>query len=258
MAQIGAVLRSSYVAGSRILRRLAAATGLLAWLDRRYDPSSHAVASHVRTLFAIHDVDDLVSLDVPWWTYGSIHAVERRLEALGGRARAFEYGSGASTVWLANRCGEVHSVEHDAWFATVMRRMLDDARLLDRVHLLEIHPTRAAAPVVRSGRRGEAELDYSGYVDSIERAGGVFDVICVDGRARVACLERAVGHLAPGGVIVFDDSQRPRYASGLARTGLRVRRIWGWVPSLPYPRQTALLSAEPEPEPEPESGPGPT
>lgn len=198
---------------------------------------------HVRTLFAIHDVDDLIVLDVPWWTYGSMRAVERRLESLGGRARAFEYGSGASTVWLAKRCSEVHSVEHDAGFAAIMRRVLDDARLIDKVQLLEIHPTRSVAPVVRSGRSGEAELDYRAYADSIERAGGLFDVICVDGRARVACLERAVAHLAPGGVIVFDDSQRPRYAAGLARTGLRTKRIWGWVPSLPYPRQTALLFA---------------
>lgn len=223
-------------------------TGVLAWLDRRYDPGRHGVVQHVRTLFAIHDVDDLVRLDVPWWTYGSIREVGARLEALGGRARAFEYGSGASTVWLANRCGEVHSVEHDAGFATVMRRVLDDARLLDRVQLLEVHPTQSAAPAVTSGRPGEASLDYRAYADSIERAGGLFDVICVDGRARVACLERAVDHLAPGGVIVFDDSQRPRYAAGLARTGLRTRRIWGWVPSLPYPRQTALLFARaPEP-----------
>jgi len=250
VAQIGAVLRSSYVRGSRLARRLAKTTGLLAWLDRRYDPTRHGAVQHVRTLFAIHDVDDLVTLDVPWWTYGSMREVERRLAALGGQARAFEYGSGASTVWLANRCGEVHSVEHDDWFGAVMRRVLEDARLLDRVHLLEIPPTRTPAPVVRSGRRGEAELDYRAYAESIERVGGQFDVICIDGRARVACLERAVAYLAPGGVIVFDDSQRPRYAAGLARAGLRVQRIWGWVPSLPYPRQTALLFADaPTPSP---------
>jgi len=45
-------------------------------------------------------VDDLVNLDIPWWTYGAIDAVQQHLESLKGRARLFEFGSGASTVWL--------------------------------------------------------------------------------------------------------------------------------------------------------------
>ena len=236
-------MRSVYVRGSRAARRAAAGSGLLAWLDRRYDPTVHGPVQHARTLFAIHDVDDLVRLDVPWWTYAAIREVELHLDSLGGRARAFEYGSGASTVWLAQRCGAVYSVEHDPGFATVMRRVLTAAGVADKVELLEIHALRSSAPVVRSGRRGESELDYEAYADSIDHADGLFDLICVDGRARVACLRRAVRHLAPGGVIVFDDSQRPRYAAGLVASGLAVRRLWGWVPSLPYPRQTALLFA---------------
>ncbi|HEY5516542.1 MAG TPA: class I SAM-dependent methyltransferase [Pengzhenrongella sp.] len=196
---------------------------------------------HLRTLFAIHDVDDMIRLDTPWWTYGSIRVVEEHLGRLDGGARVFEYGSGASSLWLAARSGEVHTVEHDAGFAEVMRDALTRSGLADKVTLHEVPAEDSGTPVTRSGRRGEDSVDYTAYARSIELPGGDFDLVVVDGRARVACLHAALGQLAPGGLVVFDDAQRPRYRAGIRSAGLPVRAIWGMVPSLPYPRQTAVL-----------------
>src|SRR5437763_723392 len=53
------------------------------------------------TLTRVHDSAALAELDVPWWTYRAIDAVEAWLAARPGPARIFEYGSGASTLWLA-------------------------------------------------------------------------------------------------------------------------------------------------------------
>ena len=242
MGATGAVLRTCYVKGARIARTASVKTGLLGRLDRSYHAKGRGVLAHWRTLYAIHDVDDLVNLDIPWWTYGAIDAVQKHLESLGGRARVFEFGSGASTVWLGRRSTEVHSVEHDHSFADIMRRVLVQADVMDSVNLIEVRPTTSADPQVRSGRAGEDELDFAGYVDALAQVGGEFDVICVDGRARVACALAAIGYLAPGGILVWDDSQRPRYADGIRRTGLAVRRFRGFAPSLPYPRETALLT----------------
>lgn len=241
MPQAGAVLRGTYVAVARFARTCAVRTGLLRRLDRAYRRRPTSALGHLRTLFAIHDVQDMVGLDVPWWTYGATRAVEAHLAGLGGGARVFEYGSGASTVWLGHRSAEVHSVEHDPGFAAVMRDVLDGGSPQATVELHLVPPERAARPMTRSGRRGEDGVDYTQYAQTVEKVGGVFDLIVIDGRARVACLEAARSHLAPGGLIVFDDAQRPRYRDGLRRSGLSVRRVWGWVPSLPYPRQTALL-----------------
>lgn len=242
MPQAGAVLRATYVAVARFTRTCAVRTGLLRRLDRTYRRRPTSVRGHLRTLFAIHDVQDMVGLDTPWWTYGATRAVEAHLAALGGRARVFEYGSGASTVWLGHRSAEVHSVEHHEGFAAVMRDVLERGALGATVHLHVVPPEHTEEPVTRSGRRGEDTVDYTRYARTIEEVGGEFDLIVVDGRARVACLEHAQHHLAPGGLIVFDDAQRPRYRDGLRGSGRSVRRMWGWVPSLPYPRQTALLS----------------
>jgi SAM-dependent methyltransferase len=229
------------VSTSRAVRKAAERTGVLERLDRAYRREPASVAGHLRTLFAIHDVEDLVSLDQPWWTYGAIDQVGEHLAALDGKARVFEYGSGASSVWLGRRAAEVHSVEHHAGFADVMRRVLAEARLTDVVELIEVPPTPAAHPVVPSERKGEDGRDYADYVASIDRVEGDFDLVVVDGRARVACMQAAAKRLAPGGIILFDDTQRPRYRSGMAASGLDVQRIRGWVPSLPYPRETAVL-----------------
>lgn len=40
---------------------------------------------------------------------------------------------------------------------------------------------------------------------------GVFDLIDIDGRARVACLKYAIRYMASGGMTVFDNSGRNEY-----------------------------------------------
>jgi len=241
---VGELARTSYVRASRTGRSIADRTGLLERLDRSYRRDRSSVGGHLRTLFAIYDVEDLIDLDVPWWTYPAIEIVERHLAALGGKARVFEYGSGASTVWLASRSAEVTSVEHDAGFAEVMRTVLSRAGLTDTTRLLEVPPVPSAAPLVPSERKGEQGRDYADYVASIESTEGEFDLVVVDGRARVACMDAAVRRLAPGGLVLFDDSQRPRYRAGIEASGMRVRRLRGWAPSLPYPRETAVLDVQ--------------
>lgn len=245
MSGLGDIARPLYVKGSRAARSVARRTGLYDRLDRRYREAPRSAAGHLRTLFGIYDVEELVALDQPWWTYDAIDAVTRHLEALGGAARVFEYGSGASSVWLGRRAGEVHSIEHDSWFAGVMRRLLAERGLDGTVALREITIPASSAPVVRSGRSGEEGKDFADYVAAIDDVPGEFDLVVVDGRARVACMEAASRRLAPGGVILFDDTQRSRYRAGIAASGLDVVAYRGWVPSLPLPRETSLLRIGP-------------
>ena len=81
-----------------------------------HDPPSreHRLRHWAYSLTRAHDSLGIAALDVPWWTYDAIDAVETWLAGQGdpSSVRAFEWGSGASTLWLARRVGEVHSVEH--------------------------------------------------------------------------------------------------------------------------------------------------
>lgn len=231
-------LRGAYVTGVRTARKAADRTGLLRALTGSRSPALR----HLRTLFAVHDVADLAALDVAWWTYPAMRRVDAFL-ATRPDARVFEFGAGASTVWLGRRAARVDSVEHDSTFAGIVRELLADQTLpaTVRLHAVEAAPATAAS-TARSGRKGHSDLEFDEYVATIDRVGGEFDVIVVDGRARVAAFDRALEHLAPGGLIVFDNINRDRYHSVLRHPGLRYELLRGATPALPYPTTTAVVS----------------
>ncbi len=233
--------KSIYVGGVRLMEPLARRTGLLKWLGSR--SPKYRFAHWVRSLFAIHDIDALVALDVPWWTYGAIDEAASFLAQNPG-ARVFEFGSGASTLWLARRAGSVVSIEHDrTWYALVQKRLLASALPASLEHrLIEPDPAGAAAdPRYLTAKPGHANLSFETYAKSILLEEGCFDLIVIDGRARSACLEHASTRLAPGGLIVFDNSARSRYREAIDRFGLEARRYRGLTPSLPYFEETTLL-----------------
>jgi hypothetical protein len=67
----------------------------------------------------------------------------------------------------------------------------------------------------------------------------------VDGRARGACLEAALAHLAADGIVVFDNSARKRYRRAIENSRLAYREFRGLTACLPYPDSTTLLSRDP-------------
>jgi hypothetical protein len=231
--------KSTYVAGAqragRLLARLGVGGGAPPGRERRY-------AHWLYSLTRVHDSLELARLDVPWWTYGAIDVVEAWLASRPHPVRVFEYGSGASTIWLAQRTDEVHSVEHHRSFAEQLRPSLD---VFDHVTLHIVEPRPSTHPLVPSRKEGWEGLDFSDYVAAIDRVGGTFDLVVIDGRAREACLAAAGPRLVDDGMIVFDNSMRRRYRGAIHASGLEERALRGLVPTLPYPDQTSLLTKKP-------------
>ena len=194
----------------------------------------------LRSLPAIRDAERLAALDLPWWCFAATERVERFLAERGGAAAAFEYGPGASTLWLARRCRSVRYVEHDPGWAARLQDLLAGVRNAEGT----IVPARPAAggPDARSRRLGWHGLDFSGYVAAIRDAGGPFDLIVIDGRARAACLRTATAHLKEDGLILLDNAGRLAYRTAIRDSGLALRRFVGLTPAAPYPTQTALLA----------------
>ena len=210
--------------------------GGLTWLERRSDARW---AHWLRSLFAIYDIDQLVALDVPWWTYRSIDRVDAFLESR-DRATVFEFGSGASTIWLAKRAHSVISIEHDPdWYPIVAERISGLGNI--DLRLIAIDKAPAQDPVYLSQKEGQVGHSFQAYAESIDAADGLFDLIVIDGRVRSACLRHARPHLAEGGLIVFDNSRRDRYDQAIKSSGMKELAYSGLTPSLPYPDKTTLL-----------------
>lgn len=236
-----ALLRAKglYAAGARGAGTVLTRAGLLS----EQAPSRDQRTKHwMYSLTRAYDSLAIAELDVPWWTYRAVDVVEAWLAAHPKPVRVYEYGSGASTLWLAKRAEEVHSVEHHREFGEHLRGSLAP---LANVDFRIVEPVPSSNPVVGSHKEGAAGLDFADYVASIDDVPGDFSLIVIDGRAREACLERARHRLEPGGMIVFDNTRRRRYREAIQRSGMAERRLTGLTPTLPYPDQTSLLTDVP-------------
>ncbi|SFR47630.1 Predicted O-methyltransferase YrrM [Yoonia tamlensis] len=228
--------KQAYVKTIRVLGVVAQRIGLLGWLERRQD---RRVAHWIRALFAIYDVDQMIALDVPWWTYRAIDKVDQFL-ASRPNASVFEFGSGASTIWLARRAGIVHSTEHDkGWYDLMQSRIATYPNI--RLDCVQPDPSLSENPLYHSQKESYAGQSFESYVHAISRTGQTYDLIVIDGRARPACLQVAQSCLAQGGMIVFDNTKRARYDQAIRNSGLVAEHFGGMTPSLPYPDKTTLL-----------------
>jgi predicted O-methyltransferase YrrM len=238
-AGAGRSAKSVYVSGARRVRSGLSSAGALPALDRWAGRSRSG--TWVRSLLSIYDVGELAALDVPWWTFESSALVDAFLRGRRG-ARVFEWGSGASTLWLARRSASVTAVEHDGAWAAEVRGLLGAAPSVD-LRVVPAVPARGVPGEARSQKEGATDLDFRAYVDTIDEVGGRFDLVVVDGRAREECLVRALAHLADDGLVVLDNVERARYRAAIAAITPAPEVQWtrGLTPGLPYPTRTALL-----------------
>lgn len=139
----------------------------------------------------------LVDARAPWWPR---RAIARVAAALPAGATVFEYGGGGSTLWLEDRGATVTTVEHDGEWHDVLR-----TRVGARTTLV-YEPPRETGTLASDS----AEGFFDGYVAAVGE--GPYDLVIVDGRCRVACVEASYPRVRPGGLLLLDDSDRPKYA----------------------------------------------
>jgi predicted O-methyltransferase YrrM len=123
----------------------------------------------------------------PWLTESAIAFLEEFLALR--ETRVLEFGCGGSTLWLAERAAGVTSIEHDpAWAKGVQEQ------------------------VTARGLVADVILAERPYNEAHKDLPGMFDLVLVDGRERVACAESTYQRVAPGGVLMLDNAERARYA----------------------------------------------
>ena len=156
---------------------------------------------------------------LPWVTYSFIDFIKTRLTK---DMRIFEYGSGNSTLFYAQRVAKVVSVEHDEeWYKKIVQEKAANAEMI-------------FTELVAGGE----------YSQKASLLGEQFDVIIVDGRDRVNCCKNSVGALTPSGVMVLDDSEREFYEPArtfLLEKGFKELPFTGISPGLFYNKTTSVF-----------------
>lgn len=156
---------------------------------------------------------------IPWVTYSFIDFIADRIQK---DHTIFEFGSGNSTFYYAERAQKVVSVEHDqAWYEKILATKPSNSEMI----FCEL----------------QNDGDYSKMPESL---GLKFDIIVVDGRDRVNCCYRSPAALSERGVIVLDDSERESYVSALSflkNQGFRELSFSGISPGLFYRKSTSVF-----------------
>ena len=156
---------------------------------------------------------------IPWVTYSFIDFIADRIQK---NHTIFEFGSGNSTFYYAQRAQKVISVEHDkAWFEKVSTTKPQNSEMIF------------------------CELEEGGaYSKMPVHIGLKFDIIIVDGRDRENCCYNSVSALSDEGVVILDDTECEMYAAAIIffkKQGFRELSFSGISPGLFYRKSTSVF-----------------
>jgi hypothetical protein len=158
-----------------------------------------------------------MSYRLPWLTFDAIRYLDRNVHP---GQRVFEFGSGHSTLYWADKGVDLVSVEDDPqWFDMVREA------------------TRGCERVDLRLEKGEAN-----YLGRLHEASGDFDAILVDGSHRKACIAAAVGRVRPGGLLIVDntDWHWMQNADALVPEQWQKVELAGFAPFIGHGSQTTV------------------
>jgi hypothetical protein len=155
---------------------------------------------------------------IPWFTYSAIEFISNRLSKI---LNVFEFGSGNSTLYLAERVNKVTAIEHNEnWFQSILSKKKSNVEI-----------------------KLVSSETVSSYLQPLSED-GKFDIIIIDGLFRNECIKVSVGHLSKGGIIILDDSERNDYAEGitfLVKNGFQQLNFSGIAPGIFFRKCTTVF-----------------
>lgn len=154
---------------------------------------------------------------IPWLVFSSISFLDGWLKK---NMKLFEYGSGGSTLYFAEKTDTIKSVEHDkAWFEFAKKAIVESGSVNIEYILLEPQPLydmveRDCADPAQyvSCFKEYKGYEFSAYAKAIDGyADHSFDLVIVDGRVRHSCILHAMQKVKKNGILLLDNADRKYY-----------------------------------------------
>ncbi len=172
---------------------------------------SKLIAYYKRFLYENLYPNNRVKKKLPWINFGAHDFLN---DVLNQEYRVFEYGTGSSSLYYAERVKHVTSIEHDKnWLIKFQNELEGGVPSNLDIHLFEPKQSLVTSPLIYSKTDPRwIGYDFTDYVDSIEKFhDNFFDLVVIDGRARNFCVKKSIPKVKPGGYILFDNSDRAEY-----------------------------------------------
>jgi hypothetical protein len=127
-------------------------------------------------------------------------------------------------LFFAREVAKIITVGHDSYWADITKNTLRKHKV-ENCHVLSINPTFDPSAQTKdpadpdhyvTAWEGMLKYSFYDYVVSIEDyPDSYFDIVIIDGRSRPSCFKHALSKVKVGGYIVWDDTDRPRYARAI-------------------------------------------
>lgn len=169
-----------------------------------------------------------LNLRIPWVSFKMIYELKRLLRK---NCVVFEYGSGGSTLFFIDRVKYLVSIEHDENYYKKVRSKLLLSDNCNCHYIIAKPEIGIGSGDCLSNIKYYSKVNFDKYVRTINKFDeNFFDLIFVDGRARVAAVYSAAKKLKYDGFLILDNSDRPYYRVAveyLARKGWKRRDVSG-------------------------------
>ncbi len=164
----------------------------------------------------------------PWWVWDAIGLINREIRSTD---RLLEAGSGYSSLWLAERCDVVHSIEESKEWSQLLRSEV----LRCQFSNVEIIETRGTLDT------------FSDMLSKAIANNEPYDVVVIDSPGDRTAVFKVLTKVAPPWaprLIIYDNTDRPddrRALLAFDDLGYEKRRFLGFGPQLVHASETAVL-----------------
>ena len=133
--------------------------------------------------------------EAPWLVPKAVLFIENWLKK---EMRGFEFGSGRSTKWFANKVSFYYSIEGDFdWYNKIKKQ-----------NLINIKNGKCKIIYKDAGNQLKIEFDKKEkYTNSLQNfKDSYFDFGLIDGHHRIECLEKSLNKVKNGGILIVDNT----------------------------------------------------
>lgn len=130
----------------------------------------------------------------------------------------YEYGSGISTLYFSSKVKKVISIEHDKnWYNNINNKLLKKKvnnceYFLIEPEYIDAEKSKPSKIIYMSSLKKYSKSLFRKYVESIDKyPNNYFDLVFIDGRARMGCILRSINKIKLDGYLVLDNSDEKKY-----------------------------------------------
>jgi hypothetical protein len=153
----------------------------------------------------------------PWIIFAAYRFLDQHIMT---DMRVYEFGTGGSTLFFANRAKEIISAEHDSkWAGEVKKALMLKGYKNWEINIVEpllepkaLHedPSSLNSYISSDGAyRGHSFMNFAKSIDRYPD--GFFNIVMIDGRARPSCVKHSVKKVSKDGLLILDNAERKHY-----------------------------------------------